>query len=210
MKTLFATGFGHSRNIWHGSSPSGVFMGSSNLGQDYMTMSEEYRNKYIGKIGPYLNKLQSMSSLLTLASSDPMTFRSVMGSDTDNFISLMNDAQSLYPDVQRVYARFQSDSAEEWYAAPSEMDNSENWTRDIDKMYALYQAHSQAPVKAQPMTALPPTRGTTPGVVPGRGTVPAPLPTAPEPRILGVPQSTFLLGGGVIAIGGILAYGLLK
>lgn len=207
MKTLFETGFGSSRNVWYGRHPSGAFMGSPVLGQDYMTLDEGYRNKYLTKIGSYLNKLQSMSSLLALASSDPMTLRSVMGSDTDNFLSLMNDAQTLYQDVQRVYARFQSDSAEEWYASSSEMDNSENWTRDIDKMYALYQAHSQVPMKAQPLTALPPAAaarpGTLPGMMPGTmpGKAPMTMPAAPQPMILGIPQNTFLIGAGIAGLG---------
>lgn len=180
MKTLFATGFGNSRDVWYGRYPSGAFMGSSGLGEDYTTMDEGYRDRYLGKIGVYANKLQSMSSIIALAQSDPTTFRVVMGTDADAFLSNMYQAQSLYPSVQAVSARFQSDTPSQWQASASEMDNSENWTRLIDKMFALYQAHPQAAAAR---------------VQPGA------MPQAPQPMILGIPQNTFLIGAGLAGLG---------
>jgi hypothetical protein len=185
MKALFTAGFSHSRSVWRGDHPVGALMGSPMLGQDTNKLDEAYRNKYLGKIGVYLNKQQAMNAVIALATNDPTAFRNYVQGDAAAFLSAMYEAQGYFPDVQRTYARLQSDSPDQWYATSSEMDNSENWTRDIDKMYAIFQSRF-------PGGQLPARAGMAPG---------AAMPAAPQAQILGIPQNTFLIGAGIVGLG---------
>lgn len=215
MKTMFSNQF-FSREIFSVAPPvpprPQYAMQGRWLGQnDYTTIDENYRNKFLTKVGESLKKLPALNDIIALSSDMPL-FRSFMEPDSITFLNLSNEAAALYPGVKAVYDRFSSDSAENWYAAPAEMDAAELWTRKIDQMYGYYLTHFPQnapplpkPIKMGPTTVTPTFTSTGVPKPIASGVPAAAIPGAPS----GFNTNNLLIGGGLAVALGVLIYAVL-
>jgi hypothetical protein len=204
MKTMFAVGFQVSQNVWDRRTVSGTFLGQARpkvLGE---TLSSAQIDQYTAKIANGRQKLAQLRKwIASRIDADPMLARTfndaVVQKNFWDFDDIVTKDQ-WYVD-QTEDALRNPPSAD--YDIPTEnLGRTDEWAQVIDNMVWGMNEYGKVPLTTTPITGVRPA--IKPGAKPGN-----PLATVPETKILGVPQGQFVLGAGVVAIGGILAYALL-
>lgn len=175
------------------------------------SLSEDQKNAVYAMLKDAISKGTEIDTWIHAAGEDGQ--RAAMGSSFDTFRGYINNAGDLAETVYPYYQRLGSSNAEDWYVLDEDTNKIVEFVNTINQAYQLYSsmvkgvAHGPVPVStSSPRPGAVPTGAPStakPAVAPTKGIM-------PEAKILGVPQSTFIVTGGIVAIGGILAYGLLK
>jgi len=199
MKTLFATGFEISRNVWTSTGPSGAYLGAgAELGRP-LTAAEI--DGFTSKIAQGRQKLAAVRAFIAARiDADPMLQRTfndaVVQRNFWDYLDLINKDQ-YYAD--RVWDQIQNPSSAEYDIPDNDLDYTNEWAQVVDIVYSAMQQYGGAPPVARP-GAIGPT-GLPTGVAPKKGVAPGAMPMAPQPMILGIPQNTFLIGAGLAGLG---------
>lgn len=198
MKTFFAVGFEPTKDLWDRRTVAGTLLGQAHtMGRP---LSSQEIDAYISKIQTYRRKLAQVRTwIASRIDADPMlskTFSNpVVEKNFWDYMDLINKDQ-YYAD--QTWEALQNPVSADYDIPEENLSRTDEWAQVIDIVYGAMQEYGAA----------------RPGIAPKPGKPGAPTiltaPPAPEPKILGVPQTTFVVGTGIAAIAGILAYGLLK
>lgn len=197
MKTMFAVGFQVSHNVWDKRTVSGTFLGQARpkvLGE---TLSRAQIDQYMSKITAGRQKLAQLRQwIASRINADPMLVRTfndpVVQKNFWDFDDIVTKDQWY---VDQTEDALRNPTSADYDIPEENLARTDEWAQVIDNMIWGMNEYGKVPL----------TSPVKPGVKPGN-----PLLTPPESKILGVPQGQFVIGAGVVAIGGILAYALLK
>lgn len=215
MKTLFAMGFRPAQDLWNNRSVSGRFLGGPSLGRPLAGWEIDEITAKITKGRQQMSQIQSWIESKKVAN----PFNWTLFDDPvkqQNFYDIMAIATDNQSNADKVWSMIQNPASADYDIPDEDLWRANEWAQAVNAMYVSMQQYGgPAPAAGptgpvSPFPSVLPTGGKKPATVKPPGAAVPGMAPAPQPMILGVPQNTFLLGGGVLAIAGILAYGLLK
>jgi hypothetical protein len=186
---MFVPSAGHDGNVAYG-------MGQAGLPAPYLTQIE--RDQILAQITDAKGKAKPVEAMIAWSTSNDPGLNRYFGMDASRFNTMLGIVAPLYPTVSDLADRLAQTDAEYWYRpSDDEMAQVKQWILGVNELYKIMAAH---PTPAAP---LPP------------GTQPAPnLATALAKNgaltSSGLQMNEILIGVGLLAAAGALAYAVLK
>jgi hypothetical protein len=218
MKTMFQLGFRPAaQDLWNrpqlqqpymGYGRRPVWMGQAAYGSvPTGTLTEAQRLAVLGTLKEAIGKGSQIDAWIHAVGEAGQ--KSAMGDSYTTFRSYIDRAADLAEVAYPIYQRLQSDNTEDWWVLEEDGNKVVEFANTVDLANQLFtsKVKNAAPVP-KPAVTMGPTGGalpspTKPGAAPTGVTAAA---AAAQPaKILGIPQTEFLIGAGVLAGVGILA-----
>ena len=216
MKTLFAFGFKASHDVWDRRTVGGVFLGQG----------PARRSPSLGR-GLSAAEIDQLTAMITTGRQKQARINAWIESkkaaqpfgwklfDDDalqaNFFNWQSTANSEEDSVARIWEGITNPSSADYDVDQDDLIRAKDWANMVNWMTGAMEDYggrvtttpATTPTNLPGIAPMTPVTGVKPGIKPAN-----PLLVAPEPKILGVPQNTFVVGAGALAIAGILTYAL--
>lgn len=168
------------------------------------TLTSSQRMAIISKIKDAEAKLPKTDDLWRLSVNEPEKFRARVGAaDVDRFLAAADEQALNYKTAKEVKERLSSNISEFWRYRPGDKEAVDRWVAAVNVMSEIERKPIRKPGEVPTVPPLPAPPG---GRIPTQRQEERVETMAPESKVLGIPTTYLIVGGGTLLAVGLVTF----